>query len=114
MRKHMSGESPPGGARDPCNQPVGIALDVEDRISPHSISRWEDQANVDNRSPLRPFGYAIPDVEGSRQIGMPYNRLEQLLSADYVHFLDCSQCANKSRTNPGIREAASSCTGGAN
>jgi hypothetical protein len=102
VSQHVAQEDLVRAIVDLGDQPVRISFYVEYCESANRIGCGKHALHVRQAPPFRFLRYPIPDIEGAGEIAAPFDRLQQLLSADNMHGLCLllnSQNANMSMVN---------------
>jgi hypothetical protein len=87
MSQHVAQENLLRAIVDLGDQPVRISFYVEYCEPTNRIGFGKHALHVRQAPPFRFLGYPVPDIEGAGEIAMPFDRLQQLLSADNMHEL---------------------------
>jgi hypothetical protein len=76
MGQDAADENLVGLVIDPGDQPVSVALDVEDRARAHRVSRREHHPNVVEIRPACLLRNLVPGTQRPIEIGMPFCRFK--------------------------------------
>src|SRR5271157_949861 len=85
MCQHMADVDSAESVVDFCNQPVPIAINVEDRPLPNGVRARKSLPYVCQIFPLSLLCNPKPRVQRSFKVAAPRDGFLELLAADYVH-----------------------------
>jgi hypothetical protein len=91
MRQHIPHQQHLRLIKNLCDQPVRVALDIENNQPAHRIGCREFPPNIRQTSPRSPLRNAVQRIKRRVQLRMNTAGQQELLPTDDVHSTPCSE-----------------------